>query len=136
MTGQEKRSGNEARDLKVSDDSYNYESNEFTDKNVTAGTTYYYKVRGAMKYGSGYKYTPFSKVLSAKQSINSGGLYMKKIISYILSVVLVMSIVISSSINQAKEKDAVCNTVKTKKLIVYTYSGYEMKEPKNLVKAK
>lgn len=48
------------------DDSYNYESNEFTDKNVTAGTTYYYKVRGAMKYGSGYKYTPFSKVLSAK----------------------------------------------------------------------
>ena len=62
----EKRSGNEARDLKVSDDSYNYESNEFTDKNVTAGTTYYYKVRGAMKYGSGYKYTPFSKVLSAK----------------------------------------------------------------------
>ena len=61
---------------------------------------------------------------------------MKKIISYILSVVLVMSIVISSSINQAKEKDAVCNTVKTKKLIVYTYSGYDMKVPKNLVKAK
>ena len=45
---------------------------------------------------------------------------MKKIISYILSVVLVMSIVISSSINQAKEKDAVCNTVKTKKLIADT----------------
>lgn len=66
VTGQEKSSGNKARDLKVSDDSYNYESNEFTDKNVTAGTTYYYKVRGAMKYGSGYKYTPFSKVLSAK----------------------------------------------------------------------
>lgn len=39
---------------------------EFVDKNVTAGTTYYYKVRVAMKYGKGYKYTPFSKVLSAK----------------------------------------------------------------------
>lgn len=48
------------------DDIYDYAFNGFVDKNVTAGITYYYKVRVAMRYGKGYKYTPFSKVLSAK----------------------------------------------------------------------
>lgn len=48
------------------DDLYDYAFNGFVDKNVTVGTTYYYKIRVAMRYGKGYKYTPFSKVLFTK----------------------------------------------------------------------
>lgn len=51
---------------KIKSMQYNNPVNGFIDKNVTVGTTYYYKIRAAMRYGKGYKYTPFSKVLSAK----------------------------------------------------------------------
>jgi hypothetical protein len=36
------------------------------DSDLVAGKTYYYKVRVAMKYGTGYKYTPYSDILSVK----------------------------------------------------------------------
>lgn len=36
----------------------------FIDTNLTSGKTYYYKVRVAMKYGRGYKYTPYSEIKS------------------------------------------------------------------------
>lgn len=42
------------------------ESTSYTDSGLKKGKTYYYKVRYAMKYGSGYKYTPYSEVRSAK----------------------------------------------------------------------
>lgn len=38
----------------------------FIDKTVTAGKTYYYKVREAMKYGDDWKYTEYSSIKSAK----------------------------------------------------------------------
>ncbi len=38
----------------------------YTDSGLTAGKTYYYKVRIAMKYGTGHKYTPYSEIKSAK----------------------------------------------------------------------
>ena len=41
-------------------------NNTYTDSGLTAGKTYYYKVRIAMKYGTGHKYTPYSEIKSAK----------------------------------------------------------------------
>lgn len=37
----------------------------YTDSGLTVGKTYYYKIRIGMKYGSGYKYTPYSAIKSA-----------------------------------------------------------------------
>lgn len=34
----------------------------YTDSGLKAGTTYYYKVRIAMEYGEGHKYTPYSNI--------------------------------------------------------------------------
>lgn len=80
---------------------------------------------------------------------------MKKLISCILSMVLIISVVMQSGISQAKEntteKEAVVSSVqastnlkkatsnqkvKTIKLTMFTYSGYEMKVPKKLAKAR
>lgn len=38
----------------------------YTDSGLTAGKTYYYKVRAAMKYNGGNKYTDYSGILSCK----------------------------------------------------------------------
>lgn len=38
----------------------------YTDSGLTSGKIYYYKIRVAMKYGSGYKYTPYSEIKFAK----------------------------------------------------------------------
>lgn len=38
----------------------------YIDTNLTTGKTYYYKIRVAMKYGGGYKYTPYSEIKSIK----------------------------------------------------------------------
>lgn len=38
----------------------------YTDSGLHKGTTYYYKIRIAMKYDDGYKYTPYSVIKSAK----------------------------------------------------------------------
>lgn len=38
----------------------------YIDTNLTSGKTYYYKIRAAMKYGGGYKYTPYSEIKSIK----------------------------------------------------------------------
>lgn len=37
----------------------------YTDTDLKTGKTYYYKIRAFMKYGSGYKYTPYSNIKSA-----------------------------------------------------------------------
>ncbi len=41
-------------------------SGTYTDSGLRAGKVYYYKVRAAMRYGSGYKYTPYSEIKSVK----------------------------------------------------------------------
>lgn len=38
----------------------------YIDTNLTTGKTYYYKIRVAMKYGEGYKYTPYSEIKSVR----------------------------------------------------------------------
>lgn len=42
----------------------NYSANAFTDKSLTSGKTYYYKIRGYIVYGSGKKYSKYSAVKS------------------------------------------------------------------------
>lgn len=41
-------------------------SSTYIDSNLTTGKTYYYKIKVAMKYGGGYKFTPYSEIKSIK----------------------------------------------------------------------
>ena len=39
---------------------------EYVDSTATVGKEYYYKIRCVMKYGDGYKYTPYSRTIKVK----------------------------------------------------------------------
>ena len=39
---------------------------EYVDSTATVGKEYYYKIRCVMKYGDGYKYTPYSGAIKVK----------------------------------------------------------------------